>query len=1147
MRRFPVPDSGAIRRAGVAGVCALSLVTTPALTSAQVPPTRGSTATRQIANSALADNGEATRLLREPTVGGSNIAFMYANDIWVAPIAGGDARRITSFQGQETGPHFSPDGQWLAFSAQYGGNTDVYIAPVAGGEPRRLTWHPGGDIAQGWTPDGSRVVFSSGRDNAPSGVKFWSVGTGGGFPETLPMPRAFQGQYSPDGQRFAYRLVGSWDEERRNYRGGQNRPIWILDMDDLDLERVLPWDGSEDVDPVWVGRIVYFLSDRDWLSNVWAYDTDTKQLAQVTHFTDFDVKSIDSDGSTVVFEQGGWIWKLDPATGQQTKLDVYVRGDFSWMMPRWEDVANRIVNAGVSPTGKRAVLEARGEIFTVPAEDEADWRNLTNTPGIAERAPAWSADGKWISYFSDESGEYQLVIAPQDGIGEKRVVPIPDPTFYYTPSWSPDSKYITFTDTDLRLWVVDVENGNAKHADTDQWMVPARTIDPVWSPDSRWVAYAKRLDNLLHAVFVYDVRNGTTHQITDGFADAFSPAWDAAGKYLYFFAGTNVGLSSGWLDMTSYDRPTTRGVYMAVLQDDVPSPFLPVKGDETGTTAPDSASDEGGQDQAGQAQGGQGGGRGQANRAARNVTVDIDFDGIQRRVIALPVPERDYRSLQTGVEGQVFWIQPGNGNGGGRGGPGGGGSTLQRFSLEDREATQFVASVTSYTLSSDRKKLMYRSGQNWSIVDSDRNAPQANAGRIDVADINMRVDPRAEYRQMFDEGWRFQRDYLYVENMHGVDYAETKAMYEPLVEHAAHRSDLGYLLDWMGGEVAIGHSYVRGGDTPDVPNVQTGLLGADIEIANGRYRIAKIYSGESWNPGLRAPLAEPGIDVSEGDYVLAVNGSEIRAPDNFYRYFEGLANRQVTLRVGPNANGQDARDVTIVTVTNESALRRNDWIENNRRKVDEMSGGRLAYVWLPNTGQGGYGNFNRYYFAQQDRHGAVIDERFNGGGSAADYIVEYMMRKPHGYFNNPVGDRTPFTSPAAGIWGPKVMIINEMAGSGGDLMPYMFRYYEVGPLVGTRTWGGLVGTWDTPPLLDGGSMIAPRGGFFDIDGNWAVENEGVPPDLEVENEPKEVLAGRDPQLERAVQEALRLLETDAFQRKAEPSPPDYSRRPGGGR
>ncbi len=1075
-----------------------------------------------------------TRLVRNPSLSATSIAFEYANDIWVVPRSGGEAKRITSFQGQETSPRFSPDGQWLAFSAEYAGNTDVHVAPAGGGEPSRLTWHPGADVVQGWTPDGRRIVFASGRTNAPSGSRFWTVGMDADMPQALPMPRAYQGSFSPDGRRFAYRMPNEWDEEWRNYRGGQNRPVWILDMDDYDVEEVGPWEGSEDGQPVWIEQTVYFLSDRDWAANVWGYDTGTKQLRQITHFTDFDVKTLGTDGTTLVLEQAGWIHTLDPASGQAQRVEIRVRGDFPWLTPSWEGVANRLTNAQLSATGKRAIFEARGEIFTVPAEEDADWRNLTRSPGTSERTPAWSPDGRHVSWFSDASGEYRLVIAPQDGIGERREITMPDPRFYYTPAWSPDSKRILFTDTDLRLWLVDVERGEAKHIDTDAWMVPTRSLDPVWSPDSRWIAYAKRLDNLLHAIFVYSVETGQTHQLTDGYSDATAPAWDASGKYLYFLAGTDFGLNTGWLDMTSYDRPASRGVYLAVLKQADASPFLPVKGDEAGDTAASAgaaparvtgaASDSTGR-----------------RTSTRDVRVDIDFDGIDRRIVPVPVPQRDYRSLQAGAEGMIFYLESSPG-----GGQGGSGTTLRRYNVREREAAEFATGAQFYTLSADRKKVLYRSGQNWSVVDSDRAPPAASAGRIDVAGLRMRVDPRAEFEQMFHEGWRFQRDYLYVDNMHGVDYARTMAMYEPMLAHVAHRTDLNYLLDWMGGEVAVGHSFVRGGDNPDVPEYPVGLLGADFEIANGRYRIAKIYTGELWNPSVRAPLAEPGIAVSQGDYLLEVNGVEVIPPATPYRLFEGTANRQTTLRVGPDPDGQGSRLVTVVPVSSEGQLRQREWIESNRRKVDELSGGRLAYVWLPNTGQGGYTNFNRYYFAQQDREGAVIDERFNGGGSAADYIVDLLARQPHGYFNNPVGERRPFTSPAAGIWGPKVMIINEMAGSGGDLMPYMFRYYDVGPLVGTRTWGGLVGTWDTPPLLDGGVMIAPRGGFFDIDGDWSVENEGVAPDIVVEMMPKDVIAGHDPQLERAVQEAMRLLETQTFERKAEPPPPIRSRRPGRG-
>jgi tricorn protease len=1105
-----------------------------------VAPVRGQTLVSTAGTSGLrAPDGEPTRLVRRPTLSATQISFEYGNDIWIVPRTGGEARRLTSFQGQETNPSFSPDGAWVAFSAQYGGNTDVFLLPVEGGEPRRLTFHPGADVVKGWTRDGRRVVFASSRTNAPSGQKFWTVSVEGGFPDELPMPRADQGSFSPDGRRFAYRMVTPWEDEWRNYRGGQNRPIWILDLDDYDLEEVRPWDGSNDQDPVWVGDVVYFLSDRDWAMNVWSYDARTKQMAQVTRFTDFDVKNLDTDGRTLVFEQAGYIHTLDPASAQTKRVDIIARGDFPWLMARWEDVGTRLTNPQLSPTGVRAVFEARGEIFTVPAESEkGDWRNLTQTPGVADRTPAWSPDGKWISYFTDESGEYQLVIAPQDGIGERRVIAFADPKFYYTPAWSPDSKKILFTDTDLRLWIVDVEGAQPRHIDTDTYMVPQRSVDPVWSPDSRWIAYAKRLPNLLHAVFVYSVEEGRTRQVTDGYSDAFSPAWDAAGKFLYFLASTDFALNTGWLDMTSYDRPSTRGIYLAVLPDDEPSPLLPATGDEPARDSTAAPGRDQGQDERTERQQAPGQASGQTSRQPP-VRVDIDFEGLADRIVPIDVPERAYASLAAGPEGMIFYLESAGG-----GGPGGG-TSLQRYSLEEREGRQFMAGVSSFTLSADRKKLLYRAGQNWGIVDSDKAPPQAGAGRIDVAGLRMRVDPKAEFEQMFDEGWRFQRDYLYVDNMHGVDYARMKAMYSPLVEHVAHRSDLTYLLDWMGGEVAIGHSFVRGGDMPDVDDVPVGLLGADLEVANGRYRIARIYTGESWNPGLRGPLAAPGIIVNEGDYLLAVNGVELRAPDSPYRLFEGTANRQTVIRVGPNASLDGSREVTVVPVTSEAALRREAWVADNRRKVDELSGGKLAYVWVPNTGRGGYDSFNRWYFAQQDRQGAIVDERFNSGGSAADYIVEVMMREPHGYFNNPVGERTPFTSPAAGIWGPKVMIINEMAGSGGDLMPYMFRYYGVGPLVGKRTWGGLVGTWDTPQLLDGGSMIAPRGGFFDIDGEWRVENEGTPPDIDVEMTPKEVIAGGDPQLERAVQEALRLLEESPVVLKPEPPPPVRSRRPGG--
>ncbi|MGE0552160.1 MAG: PDZ domain-containing protein [Gemmatimonadales bacterium] len=1072
-----------------------------------------------------------TLLLREPTVSERHIAFAYANNIWIVDRAGGDARRLTSFQGQTSNPQLSPDGRWVAFSGQYGGNTDVYLVPVGGGEPKRLTWHPAPDLVTGWTPDGRSVVLTTGRASAPNpGVtQFWTVSIDGGAERSMPIPRGAEGEHSPDGKRFAYLMTNFWDPEWRSYRGGQNRPIWILDLASYDLETPA-WSGSRDVDPVWVGSKVYFLSDRDWLMNVWSYDSGTKQLEQVTRFTDYDIKTMDAGGGAIVFEQAGRIHLLDPATGRHAPVDITVRGDFPWLTPQWKAVDRLIFNAAVSPTGKRVAFEARGDIFTVPAE-KGDWRNHTATSGVAERNPAWSPDGKWLSWFSDESGEYRLMIGAADGSGTPRAITLPNPTFQFTPAWSPDSKKLLFTDTGLRLWVVDIESGRATHADTDTYMVPERSMNPVWSPDSRWIAYAKRLDSQFHAIYLYDVANGRVHQLTDGMADAIWPAWDPEGKYLYFLASTNFGLNTSWLEMESYERPVTRAVYLAVLEKGKPSPLLPesdeeaVKAADTTKAKPDSTTAKPG--------------------AASGVTVTIDFDGLADRIVAVNLAPRDYSMLRAGAGGNLFFLEnvPATGP---NPGPGAG-NVLHRYQLKERKAATFLTGVQAYLLSQDGKKLLYRGpGQagGWSLVDADKGPPQAGSGRLATAGMRALVDPKAEFKQMFDEGWRFQRDFLYVPNMHGADYTRTKAMYAPFIDHVRHRADLVYLQDVLGGEVAVGHSFVFAGDLPDVPQANTGLLGADFEIADNRYRISKILSGESWNPQVRAPLAQPGIDVAVGDYLLAVNGAELLATDNLYRLLESTAGRQTVLTVNGRPTLDGARRVTVVPVPNEAQLRVFDWVEGNRRKVDQLSGGKLAYIYLPNTGGGGYTFFNRYYFAQQGKPGAILDERFNGGGSVADYIVDLVSRDLHGYFNNPVGDRRPFTTPAAGIWGPKVMLINESAGSGGDMLPYMFRRMKIGPLIGTKTWGGLVGIWDTPPLIDGGAMLAPRGGFFDLDGNWAVENEGVAPDIEVEMTPKDVIAGRDPQLERGVREAMRLLAEQPVVFKPEPKPPVRSRRPG---
>ena len=1093
-----------------------------------------------------------TRLLRQPTVSASQVAFTYANNVWVSDRSGGLARRITSFQGATTNPKFSPDGKWLAFSAEYSGNIDVYLVPAEGGEPKRLTWHPGSDQVQGWMPDGTSVLFASSRSTwAPSGApRFWTVPVEGGIETPLPLPRGFQGKVSPDGTHIAYRMNTSWDEERRNYRGGQNRPIWIVDLKTFDLVSP-PWTDSKDTDPVWLNDTVFFLSDRDGIANVWAFESRQKRLRQVTKFTDFDVKSIDAGSGALVIEQAGYIHELDPASGRSKQLTITATGDFPWMMPRWEDVSSRVTSLAISPTGRRAAVEARGEVFTIPVE-KGDIRNLTQSSASAERDPGWSPDGKYISYFSDKSGEYRLVLEQPDGLAPPREIALPKPTHYYTVSWSPDSKKLLYTDANVNVWVLDIASGQAKVVGRDEWLVPERTLNPVWSPDSKWVAYAGRLRSLHHAIFVSNVETGESKQITDGLADAVWPAWDASGKYLWFLASTDFGLGSQWLDMTSYGFEQSFGLYFAILKKGEPTPLLPESDEDPGIQA--------GSGQGGGGPGGRGGaggpstGSGQGG-AGQPVTVQIDFDNMNRRIIAVPgVPARPYSRLKAGAAGTVYYIEPASG---------GGAATLQRYRLSDRRAAPFVTGVADYVISADTHKMLYRgaggggggrgagaaapAGPALFIVDADRAVPAAGAGRLTV-NLRMYLEPKEEFKQIFREGWRNQRDYLYVPNMQGADWTKMEEMYGQLLPHVNHRADLNYLLDNMGAEIAIGHSYVRGGDMPEVPAGSGGLLGADFTIESGRYKIARIFENESWNPELRAPLHAPGVDVNVGDFILAINGIELRAPDSIYRLLDGTANRQTRLTVNNRPAMDDARQVTVVPIANEQGLRTRAWVEENRRTVERLSNGQLAYVYVPNTGQGGYASFNRYYFSQQDKAGVVIDERFNGGGSAADYIIDVLQRSFDGYFNNVAGDRVPFTSPSAGIWGPKVMIINEMAGSGGDLMPYMFRYRNIGPLVGKRTWGGLVHTADTPPFIDGGSMIAPRGGFFTRDGKWALENEGVGPDIDVENWPKDVIAGRDPQLERAVQEALRLLKEKPVDRMMkEPPPPLWGVRKNGGK
>ncbi|MBZ5858393.1 S41 family peptidase [Flavihumibacter profundi] len=1058
---------------------------------------------------------QETRLLRQPDISGQKIVFAYAGDLWTVNKQGGTAQRLTSFPGVESNPKFSPDGKMVAFSGQYGDNMDVYVVATEGGIPKRLTWHPDFDMVSGWSPDG-KVVFTSGRDGAHGGfTKMYKIGLDGGMPEALPMPRAFRGTYSPDGKSFAYEMNIRWDEEWRNYRGGQNNPIWVLDLKQYTL-RKLPMVNSHDMLPAWMDNNIYFLSDRDSAMNLYSYNTQTNGLEQLTFFAEYDIKNLSANSGDLVFEYGGDLYTMDVSSKQYKKVPIEVKGDFPWLDPKWVSAADYLAKASLSPTGQRAVFEARGEIITIPVK-KGDARNLTNSSGSREHDPSWSPDGKSIAWFSDASGEYSLMIADQDGLSKPREIKIPHPTFYYSPEWSPDSKWIAFTDHIQQLWLTEVATGKTILVDKEPYLHPERTINPVWSPDSKWIGYSKRLPSQYHVIMAYSVAQAKAIQLTDGMSDAVSPGWDAKGKYLYFLASTNFALSSGWLDMSSYERPVRRSAYIMVLKKGEPSPLLP-ESDEEKITAEkkDTKKDDK-----------------KSDTDSSKVTVQIDLPGISQRILSLGLPERNYGELKAGAEGEIFISENVQNQEG---------ATLQKYTIKERKAEKFLSPVNYFSLSADGKKLLYKSAAIWGIVETS-GKPNIGDGSFSTSGITLKVDPRKEWRQIFREGWRYQRDYLYVRNTHGADWNKVYERYAPLLEHVAHRSDLNYLLDILGGEVSIGHSFVGGGDFPKIDPVKIGLLGADLEIANNRYRIKKIYTGENWNPDLRAPLSAPGVDVNEGDYIISVDGDTLKAAMNPYSLFENKANKQVTLKVSKNADGSNARTAIVVPVESERTLRNFYWVEHNRRLVDSLSHGQVAYVWLPNTGDGGYNNFNRYYFAQQDKPGVIIDERFNGGGSVADYFVDILSRKLQGYFNNVSGDKTPWKEPMTGILGPKVMIVNEMAGSGGDMLPYLFRQMKIGPIVGTKTWGGLVGIWDTPELMDGGGMTAPRGGFFNLDGKWDVENIGVTPDITVEMIPKEEIAGHDPQLEKAVETALKLLKENPVKLQPEPAAPIRSFRP----
>jgi tricorn protease len=1107
---------------------------------------------------ALSSHASGPLLMQTPTLSKTHIAFSYAGDLWLVAREGGEARLLTSGEGTKTDPVFSPDGSMIAFSGDYDGNVDVYVMPSTGGVPRRLTHHPAVDEVVGWSPDGKSVLFRSTRNSYSRFNRLFTVSLEGGLPHELPLPTAEFGAFSPDGKHIAYVPV---DNNRRlsaigwkRYRGGKASRVWIANLSDLNLDQV-PRETSNDGNPMWVGGRVYFLSDRNGPFTLFSYDPNDKKVAQALASNGADIKSASAGPGAIVYEQFGSLNLFDPATGKFKAVAVTVPADLPNVRPHFKKVDNEIASATLSPSGARAVFEAHGEVLTAPAE-KGDIRNLTNTPGVMERDPSWSPDGKWVAYFSDESGEYQLCLKNPDGMGEARKISLGTPaSFYYEPIWSPDSKKIVFSDKRLNIWYVDLAKGTPVKIDTDTYDAPQRTLGPVWSPDSRWVAYSKTLTSHMHAIFAYSLEQGKSLQLTDGLSDARFPAFDQKGQYLYFTASTDVGPTTGWLDLSSINRPITRSAYLMVLRKDQPSPLAP-ESDEEKAAADDSKpdadksakSEEKPDQEPGSAEEKA---KAQDARAAKSVknegvVVRIDAENISQRIVAMPIPPRDYSKLVPGKAGTIFLIEDSP-----RPGPDQL-NTLWRFDLTSRKPEKLMEGANDFAVSFDGKKMLYSKGRRdnrkWFI--SSATAPARGEGGavggkpetpMALAKMEVRVDPRAEWKQEYNEVWRIERDFFYDPNLHGLNLPATKKQYEPYLENVGSRIDFSYLLAEMLGELTVGHMYIRTPPEPPAEQGKVGLLGAEYMVENGRYRFQKIYQGENWNPQLRAPLTQPGVNVQEGEYLLAVNGRELRGTDEIFELFEGTADKSTVLKVGPSADGKGARNVTVVPIETEAALRNRAWIEGNLHKVDKLSGGRLAYVYLPDTGFGGYTSFNRYFFAQVGREGAVIDERFNGGGSAADYVIDYLRRPLQNYWLTREGQD--FTTPVGAIFGPKAMIINMYAGSGGDALPWYFRDAKLGPLVGTRTWGGLVGIYDYPALMDGGGVTAPRVAFYNRTGDWDVENHGVAPDYEVELTPKDWASGHDPQLEKAVTLVMDALKKNPLPVAKHPAFPNYHNQP----
>jgi tricorn protease len=1059
-----------------------------------------------------------TKLLRYGDISKDRVVFAYGGDLWIASREGGAARRLTSHVGDELFPKFSPDGKWIAFTGEYDGNPDVYVISAEGGEPKRLTFHPSNDIVLGWTPDGKNILFRSDRYSAPPGrfTKLFLVSPQGGTPKMLPVPRGDLTSFSPDGTKIAYIETAQEFRTWKRYHGGWNLPIAIYDLKNNTYEE-LPKSKGMDMFPMWHGNVIYFISDRDGVMNLYSYDLASKQEKKLTDYKEYDIKWPSLGPDAIVYENGGLLYEYNLASNKAREIPILVHAEDIEARPEFKNVGQNISNFGLSPSAARAVMEARGNIFTVPAEHGSIRTLTTEHSNIHELNPAWSPDGKWIAYLSDRTGEYEVYIRAQMG-GEETRITTDGGIYRYGPTWSPDSKKLVYWDKLHQLWYVGVEEKKPVLVDKAEY---GDINDASWSPDSLWLTYSKPHRRGSNDVFLYSLGTKKITEISKGFYNDTNPVFDPSGKYLYFISTRYFYPSIGQLDQR-YNYYTTDGIFAITLKADEASPFKPESDEEkaeekkdekkpaeakSGEQKPEEKKDE----------------KKEEKKEEAVKPIQIDLEGISTRIVPVPMHPGILGGLAARKDKLFYVDTPQEARQFVPGVPRPPRNALHLYDMVKREDKVLLEGIDGYDLDKEGKKVIYKAGPVYGIVEATPGKAKVGDGKLNLSEMQVKIDPREEWRQVLHEAWRIERDFYWDPAMTGHDWKKIGARYEALLPWVVDRSDLNYLIGEMISELSTSHTYVGGGDQPQWTHVNVGMLGADFEPDGGYYRITKIYPGENWSESTRSPLTEPGLKVKAGDYLIAVNEQEARSDRDVYAYFQDLAGKLVTLKINNKPAPQGAWEITVKPANSEAGVRYLDWIQANRRKVEEATGGHIGYMHVPDTSFQGIIAFDKQFTGQLDKDGIIVDERDNSGGQIPDFYTEKLKRQLLAIIA--ARDTADVPWPPVAIYGPKVMIVNELAGSGGDAFPWFFHREKIGPIVGTRTWGGLVGIGGGQPLRDGGFVTAPGFAFFSSDngGEWIVEQHGVDPDYVVPQRPDLVVSGHDPQLEKAIELAKEAL------------------------